>query len=132
MLRFDVSRVYKGTVYADQVIVTPARLRGLRPEPRGRLAWVIFANGTIHGDGKAAKLPADHHAVPRQPVHLRTAAGARAGREPPLPGASDRNERAETTDARLTRGLVIAGIGVLGLGAADRHRAGLPLAAQKD
>ena len=40
-----------------------------------------------------------------------------AAPSPPLPGASDRFERSETTDARLTRGLVIGGIGVLGLGA---------------
>jgi hypothetical protein len=37
-----------------------------------------------------------------------------AGTEP-QPGASDREERATSTDARLTRGLVIAGIGGLGL-----------------
>ena len=37
-----------------------------------------------------------------------------AGTEP-QPGASDREERATGTDAQLTRGLVIAGIGGLGL-----------------
>ena len=36
-LRFDVSRVYKGTVYADQVITTPRGLGRLRLDPRRRL-----------------------------------------------------------------------------------------------
>ena len=104
-------------MYADQVIVTPADSAGLRPDPEVGSTWVIFANGAIHGDGKAAKLRLHHHPVQRQPVRPPHRRDARAGPCEPLPGASDRNERAETTDARLTRGLVIAGIGALGLAA---------------
>ena len=115
-MRFDVDRVYKGTVYADQVIVTPdgSAACGLTPDVGS--TWVIFARGAIDGEGRAAKL------------RLRTTLcdgnlstdipPATLGRPtPPLPGASDRTERSETTDARLTRGLVIAGIGALGLAA---------------
>ncbi|HYI58078.1 MAG TPA: hypothetical protein VEX66_07920 [Microlunatus sp.] len=116
VLRFDVSRVYKGTVYADQVIVTPADSAACGLTPEMGSSWVIFANGTIHGDGKAAKL---RLTTTLCHGNLSTSAPPQTlGRPvPPLPGASDRNERAETTDARLTRGLVIAGIGALGLAA---------------
>lgn len=116
VLRFDVSRVYKGTVYADQVIVTPADSAACGLAPEVGSSWVIFANGTIHGDGKAAKL---RLTTTLCDGNLSTAAPpASLGRAaPPLPGASDRTERSENTDARLTRGLVIAGIGTVGLAA---------------
>jgi hypothetical protein len=114
VLRFDVSRVYKGTVYADQVIVTPADSAACGLTPEVGSSWVIFANGAVHGDGKAAKvrltttLCHGNLSTANPPTTL--------GRGiPPMAGASDRTERAETTDARLTRGLVIAGVGVLGL-----------------
>lgn len=114
ILRFDVSAVYKGTVYADQVIVTPADSAACGLTPELGTSWVIFANGAIHGDGKAAKLRLSttlchgNLSTAKPPVSL-----GRAGA--PLPGASDRIERAANTDARLTRGLVIAGVGALGL-----------------
>lgn len=116
VLRFDVSRVYKGTVYADQVIVTPADSAACGLTPEVGSSWVIFANGSIHGDGKAAKLRLTttlchgNLSTARPPASLGRAA-------PPMPGASDRIERAEDTDARLTRGLVIAGVGAAGLAA---------------
>jgi hypothetical protein len=116
VLRFEVSRVYKGTVYADQVIVTPADSAACGLTPEVGSSWVIFANGTIHGDGKSAKLRLTttlchgNLSTATPPTSLGRAV-------PPLPGASDRTERSETADARLTRGLVIAGIGTLGLAA---------------
>jgi hypothetical protein len=116
VLRFDVNRVYKGEVYADQVIVTPSDSAGCGLTPDVGTSWVIFANGTIHGDGRTAKLRLTttlchgNLATAKPPTSLGRATA-------PLPGASDREERSETTDARLTRGLVIAGVGVLGLGA---------------
>ena len=115
-LRFDVSRVYKGTVYADQLITTPADSAGCGLTPDVGSTWVIFANGVIQGEGKSAKLR----------LTTTLCSGNLSATSPPrvlgratqpLPGASDRTERAETTDARLTRGLVIGGVGVLGLGA---------------
>ena len=116
VLRFDVSRVYKGNVYADQVIVTPADSAACGLTPEVGSSWVIFANGTIHGDGKAAKL---RLTTTLCHGNLSTAKppGSLGRATVPLPGASDRIEKAETTDARVTRGLVVAGIGVLGLAA---------------
>jgi len=115
-LRFDVSRVYKGTVYADQVINTPADSAGCGLTPEVGSTWVIFASGVIQGEGKAAKLRltttlCDGNLSGSSPPRVLGRASQ------PLPGPSDRTERAETTDARLTRGLVIGGVGVLGLGA---------------
>lgn len=116
VLRFDVTRVYKGTVYADQVIVTPADSAGCGLTPDVGSSWVIFANGAVHGEGKTAKvrltttLCNGNLSTARPPSTLGRATA-------PLPGASDRTERSETTDERLTRGLVIAGVGVLGLAA---------------
>lgn len=114
VLRFDVSRVYKGTVYRDQVIITPADSAGCGLTPDVGSSWVIFANGAIHGEGRSARvrltttLCSGNLSTSTAPTLLGRAAE-------PLPGASDRLERSETTDARLTRGLVIAGIGLLGL-----------------
>jgi hypothetical protein len=115
-LRFDVSRVYKGTVYSDQVITTPADSAGCGLTPDVGSTWVIFASGAIQGEGKNARL---RLTTTLCDGNLSGDSPPRAlGRpSPPLPGASDRLERSETTDARLTRGLVIGGIGVLGLGA---------------
>ncbi|HEY5785308.1 MAG TPA: hypothetical protein VIT65_11070 [Microlunatus sp.] len=115
-LRFDVSRVYKGTVYADQAITTPADSAGCGLTPDVGSTWVIFASGVIQGEGKSAKL---RLTTTLCSGNLSASSPPRVlGRATqPLPGASDRTERAETTDARLTRGLVIGGVGVLGLGA---------------
>lgn len=114
VLRFDVSRVYKGEVYTDQVIVTPADSAGCGLTPDVGSSWVIFATSAIQGDGKTAKLRLTttlcngNLSTTKPPTSL--------GRPTvPLPGASDRLERSETTDARLTRGLVVAGVGALGL-----------------
>jgi hypothetical protein len=116
VLRFDVSRVYKGTVYAEQVIVTPADSAACGLTPDLGSSWVIFANAAIHGEGKSAKvrltttLCNGNLSTARPPTTLGRATQ-------PQPGASDRLERSETTDARLSRGLVIAGVGALGLAA---------------
>lgn len=115
-LRFDVSRVYKGTVYSDQVITTPADSAGCGLTPEVGSTWVIFASGAIQGSGKDAKLRLTTTLCSGN-LAADTAPRALGRPTPPLPGASDRLERSEATDARLTRGLVIGGIGVLGLGA---------------
>ena len=49
-----MSRVYKGTVYADQVITTPADSAGCGLTPEVGSTWVIFASGVIQGEGKSA------------------------------------------------------------------------------
>lgn len=116
VLRFDVSQVYKGEVYADQVVVTPADSAACGLTPEVGTSWVIFANGAIQGEGRSAKLRLTttlchgNLATAKPPTTLGRATA-------PLPGASDREERSETTDSRLTRALVVGGIGVLGLAA---------------
>ena len=113
-IRFTVDRVFKGTVYAEQVVAsaTDAAACGLTPRPGSN--WVIFAVDAVEGNGSDAVFRL------RTTVcsgNLPTSSAPRAlgaGTEPRA-GASDREERATGTDTRLTRGLVIAGIGGLGL-----------------
>lgn len=113
-IRFTVDRVFKGTVYAEQVVASApdAAACGLTPRPGSN--WVIFAVDAVEGNGSDAVFRL------RTTVcsgNLPTSSAPRAlgaGTEPRA-GASDREERATGTDARLTRGLVIAGIGGLGL-----------------
>jgi hypothetical protein len=113
-IRFSVSRVFKGTVYASQLVASPLEAETCGLTPKVGSSWVIFASDSIEGSGDAA--------VRR----LRTtvcSGNLPTGVAPtvlgrgfaPLPGESDREERAAATDDRLTRGLVIAGFGVLGL-----------------
>ncbi len=113
-IRFSVERVFKGTVYAEQVVASapdPAAC-GLTPQPGSN--WVIFAVDAVEGRGSDALFRL------RTTVcsgNLPTSSAPRslgAGTEP-RPGASDREERATGTDATLTRGLIIAGVGGLGL-----------------
>ena len=115
-LRFEVSRVYRGTVYAEQVVASPVDVTacGLRPEIGS--SWVIFAVDSVEGD--------DDDTVYR--LRTTTCSGnlptstapAELGRgRNPLPGPSDREESSISTDAAITRVLVVGGVGVLGLAA---------------
>lgn len=116
VLRFDVSRVYKGEVYADQVVVTPTDSAACGLTPEVGTSWVIFASGAIHGDGKSARLRLTTTLCDGN-ISTSAPPGSLGRATAPLPGASDREERSETTDARLTTGLVVGGLGVLGLAA---------------
>ena len=113
-IRFSVTRVFKGTVYASQLVASPTEAESCGLTPKVGSTWVIFATDAIEGSGDSAvrrlrttvcsgNLPT---AQPPTVLGRGTA---------PLPGESDREERAESADNRLTRGLVVAGIGVLGL-----------------
>ena len=115
-IRFQVDVVYKGSVYREQVVASPrdGAACGLSPMPGS--TWVIFAIQGIQGSGDEAvlrlitdtcrgNLPAGS-----PPVGL--------GRPyEPLPGASDREERAIEADRALSRGLAVGSIGLLLLGA---------------
>jgi len=85
-IRFTVDRVYKGTVYREQV-------QGDRAV--NRLITTLCSGNLPTGVA---------------PPLLRAP-------RPPLDGASDREERSTNTDRILTRGLAIAGIGALFVGA---------------
>lgn len=115
-IRFRVSDVFKGTVYADQVVASTngGAACGLNPEVGSE--WIIFATDGIEGTGDQAvnrlvtSLCSGNLVTDRAPAVL--------GRpRPPLAGASDREERSVRTDQRLTRGVLVVGVGVLGLGA---------------
>ena len=113
-IRFQVSRVYKGTVYAEQLVSSPVDSAGCGITPEVDSDWVIFGDYTIVGS--------DDDAVRRLQTTL--CSGNLQGGDPPAslgrgeqpqPGPSDREERAVTADTLLTRGLMVTGFGVLGL-----------------
>lgn len=113
-IRFEVSRVFKGRAYATQLVASGPESASCGLAPEVGSTWVIFAVDAIEGDGDAAvqrlrtSLCSGNLPVRIPPVVL--------GRgTPPLPGESNRGERAERTDIRLTRGLAVAGLVGLGL-----------------
>lgn len=110
--RFDVSRVFKGSVYADQVVASPVGVDGCGVNPEVGSTWVIFAEEGVEGSGDDAvlrlvtQLCSGNLPGSFAPVYLG------AGRSP-RPGASDREERASATDATLSRALRVAGVAAL-------------------
>lgn len=108
-VRFRVDRVWKGTVFADQVVATPQDAAGCGLQPQLGSTWVVFTVAGVEGRGDDA--------VARLVTTLcsgNVAAGAPpatlgSGREP-RPGRSDREESATRTDERVTRWLVGAGV----------------------
>jgi len=115
-IRFVVDAVYKGSVYAEQVVSTPRDSAECGMTPELGTTWVIFAIQGIEGDGDeaVARLITDTCRGNLPTANVPQALGT--PREP-LPGASDREERAAGTDRTLTRGLAIAGIALLAVGA---------------
>jgi hypothetical protein len=113
-IRFRVSRVFKGTVYEEQVVASaPDRAAcGLTPQPGS--TWVIFAVDSVEGRGRDAlyrlRTTVCSGNLPRDAAPSLLGRGA-----DPRPGASDREERVTGIDAQLTRGLIIAGLVGLGL-----------------
>lgn len=108
-VRFRVDTVWKGTVFADQVVATPQDAAGCGLEPRVGATWVVFALDGIEGRGDDAvarlvtTLCSGNVASGPAPAVLG------AGGEP-RPGSSDRDERATRTDRSLTRWLGVAGV----------------------
>ena len=115
-VRFTVDAVYKGTVYAEQVVSTPRESAGCGMTPELGTTWVVFAVQTVEGSGDeaVARLYTDTCRGNLPTTNVPRALGTPRG---PLPGASDREERATGTDRTLSRGLAIAGIVVLAVGA---------------
>ena len=115
-LRFQVDAVYKGTVYAEQVVSTPRDSAGCGMTPELGTTWVIFSIQGVEGSGDeaVARLSTDTCRGNLPTANVPRVLGT--PREP-LPGASDREERATGTDRTLTRGLAIAGIALLAVGA---------------
>jgi hypothetical protein len=115
-IRFAVDRVYKGTVYSEQVVASDHDTDACGLDPDLGSTWVIFAIDGIEGEGDRAvnrlitTLCSGNLPSGIAPVVL--------GRPtPPLNGASDREEKSTNTDRIVTRGLAYAGIGALCVGA---------------
>jgi hypothetical protein len=115
-IRFAVDRVYKGTVYRDQVVASSRDSDACGLDPEVGSTWVIFAIQGIEGEGDQAvnrlitTLCSGNLPTGIAPPVLRNP-------RPPLAGASDREERSTNMDQILTRGFAIAGIGALFAGA---------------
>jgi hypothetical protein len=115
-IRLQVDAVYKGSVYSDQVVASPRDPRACGLTPTLGSTWVIFAIEGIQGSGNdaVARLVTDSCRGNLPNVSPPTVLGRPYG---PVPGSSDREERATGADRTLTRGLAIGGIGLLFLGA---------------
>jgi hypothetical protein len=115
-IRFEVDAVYKGAVYAEQIVSTPRQSTECGLTPELGTTWVIFALQGVEGSGDAAvaRLITDTCRGNLPTTNVPRALGT--PREP-LPGASDREERAEGADRTISRGLAIGGIVVLAVGA---------------
>jgi hypothetical protein len=114
-IRFAVDRVYKGTAYREQIVASSRNSDACGLDPEVGSTWVIFAIQGIEGEGDQAvnrlitTLCSGNLPTGIAPPVLRQP-------RPPLAGASDREERSTNTDRILTRGFVIAGVGVLFIG----------------
>jgi len=53
-IRFEVSRVFKGSVYREQVVASPQGGDGCGIDPDVNSVWVIFAEDRIEGSGNDA------------------------------------------------------------------------------
>lgn len=113
-IRFEVTRVYKGTAYRSQLVASDRDGAGCGLSPQVGSTWVIFAVLGVEGEGD------DTLTRLRSGLCSGNIPGASAppvlgpGRAP-LAGASDREESALRTDAAIDRWLGVAGIGVMGL-----------------
>jgi hypothetical protein len=114
-IRFEVVAVYKGEVYREQVVASPQDGPACGLTPRLGSTWVIFAVAGIQGSGDQAvyRLVTDACRGNLPDVGPPTVLGRPHN---PVPGASDREERATGADRALTRGLAVGAIGLLFLG----------------
>lgn len=119
-VRFLVTRVYKGTVYADQLVASRPHSAECGLDPAPGSVWTVFAIEGVEGSGDDLVQRLVTGLCQGNLPGTRTPALLGAG-EPPRPGSSDREERSVRTDKTLTRGLVTGGVVLLvvvGLGLA--------------
>ena len=113
-LRFDVSRVFKGRVFSEQVVGTATDSAACGIEAEVGSQWVIFAKESVDGSGDrlVTRMSTDSCSGNLPGV----SSPALLGRgQFPRPGASDTEEKTIQADVRVDRALKIAGIGVLAL-----------------
>jgi hypothetical protein len=108
-IRFNVSRVYKGSVYQQQVVASPHSSDGCGIDPDLNSSWVIFAEDRIEGSGDDAVLRLSTELCSGNIPGGQAPTTLGRGRSP-LTGASDREERAAATDATVTGALKAGGI----------------------
>lgn len=115
-LRFDVSRVFKGQVYDDQVLFTAPDGGGCGLEAEVGSSWLIFATTVYDGSGDqlVSHLTSDLCSGSLPGSATTPAVLGRGGY--PEPGSSDTVERSVRADQRIGRTLQVAGLGALGLG----------------
>lgn len=113
-MRFEVSRVYKGEAYREQIVASPRGSNVCGLDPQLDSTWIIFAEEKIEGRG--------NDAVFRLVTQLcsgnlpgSTAPGILGRGQLPIEGASDRDEKAAATDAAFTHVLVVSGVVVAAL-----------------
>lgn len=113
-IRFDVSRVYKGSVFAEQLVSSPQTPDGCGVDLAVGSTWVVFAEQRFEGTGDDAVLRLVTEAcsgnIPGSTVPSLLGRG-----RAPLAGASDREERAVATDATVTGALKVGGLVGVGL-----------------
>lgn len=108
--RFRVDTVWKGTVFADQVVATPQEAAGCGVEPEVGATWVVFALDRVEGRGEDAVARLVTTVCSGNVAAGPAPAVLGKGRLPRL-GSSDREEQAARTDRTLTRWLTTAGLG---------------------
>lgn len=115
-IRFEVSQVFKGSVYRHQLVASPVGADDCGIDPAVSSTWVIFAEERIEGSGDDAvfrlgtRLCSGNLPGPTAPGYL--------GRgHAPMQGASDREEQAVVADATYTRWFKGAGVTLLALAA---------------
>jgi hypothetical protein len=114
-LRFAVDAVYKGSVFADQVVATPPDAAACGMTPEVGTTWLVFSVQGVEGrgDDAVARLVTN---TCRGNLSTLNPPRVLGQPRPPLPGPSDREEQAAGTDRTLTRGLAIGGIVLLAIG----------------
>lgn len=113
-IRFDVSRVYKGSVFSEQVVASPQTADGCGVDLEVGSSWVIFAEQRFQGTGDDAVLRLVTQACSGNIAGTTVPTLLGRGRTP-LAGASDREERAVATDATVTGALKVGGLVGVGL-----------------
>jgi hypothetical protein len=98
-------------VYQEQVVISPLGADGCAIDPQLNSSWVIFAVDQIEGSGNRAVIRSVTGLCSGN-LPTSTPPGVLGPGQPPLQGASDRGEKAATTDAAITRGLIIGGVAV--------------------
>lgn len=113
--RVQVDAVYKGTVFADQVVATAPTGASCGQNIEIGSRWVIFALEGTEGDGNNAVTRLITDSCSGNLPATRPPAVLGAG-QPPVAGPSDREERSVAADRQLSRVVLILGTSVLGLG----------------